>query len=364
MCIFALKFSIQTMKRPFLILFLLALLMPSSADAQRRRKVVKEPEPTEDPRIQQMLASMQQVVFIDSLVVPRQNFVSHIPLSEECGRLTDPDGLGCHTNELGDHRLLTMAANDTVSHLFSSDLIGGEWTTPAKAEGISDAAANYPYLLPDGTTLYFAQKGTQSLGGFDLFVTRYDAEEGSFLRAENLGMPFASEADDLLYVIDETYQLGYFVTNRHQPTGQVCIYVFIPSKTRRTYPTEAFSEQQLRSFASIGRIADTWSLVTQDERQQAMQRLALARQDALRPDIDGQSNTTNDDNELSDLRAQATILEQTLDNTRRFYARASTEERQRLRDEILSAERELEQLQTEIRQIEKQLRNQQYQNNN
>ena len=360
MCIFALQLLIQTMKRPFLILLLLALLMPFCADAQRRRKVVKDPEPTEDPRIQQMLASMQQVVFIDSLVVPRHNFVSHIPLSEECGHLTGADGLGCHTNELGDHRLLAVAANDTVSHIYSSDLIGGEWTTPARAEGISDASANYPYLLPDGTTLYFAQNGAQSLGGYDLFVTRYDAESASFYRAENLGMPFASEADDLLYVIDETYQLGYFVTNRNQPTGQVCIYVFIPSKTRRTYPTEAYSEQQLRSFASINCIADTWSLVTQDERQQALQRLALARQEALRPVADSHNAATNDNDELTSLSAQAATHEQALNNTRQFYARASAEERQQLREVILSAERELEQLQTEIRQKAKELRNKQY----
>ena len=343
----------------------MALLMPSTADAQRRRKVVKEPEPTEDPRIQQMLASMQQVVFIDSLVVPLHNFVSHIPLSGECGRLTAPDGLGCHTNELGDHRLQAIAENDTLSHLCTSDLIGGEWTAPVQAEGISDASANYPYLLPDGTTLYFAQRGEQSLGGYDVFVTRYDAESSSFYRAENLGMPFASEADDLLYVIDETYHLGYFVTNRHQPTGKVCIYVFIPPKTRRTYPSEAYSDQQLRSFASINRIADTWSLATQDERQQALQRLALARQEAFSSTPDSSQETTgNNDDELGSLRAQAAILEQTLDNTRRFYARASAEERQQLCNEILSAERELEQLQTEIHQKEKELRNRQYQNNN
>ena len=238
------------MRRYTLILLALALLMPVGADAQRRKSkktTVKKPVVVEDPRIQQMLVSTQKVIFIDSMVVSKADFMRYIPLSADAGLLEQNDSLGQFTNELKDHRLTTFFDKaDSACHIAQSDYIGNTWTAPIRVEGISDYAANFPFLMPDGTTLYFAQKGENSIGGYDLFVTRYDSDTGSFLRAENLGMPFSSTANDYLYAIDEANNLGYFVTDRRQPQGQVCIYVFIPNETRKIYTSEAYSDEQLR----------------------------------------------------------------------------------------------------------------------
>jgi len=346
------------MKKCFLLITALLLMLPSMTEAQRSKRPAKKPEVVEDPRVQQMLANTQQVVFIDSFVVSRDNFVSHIPLSAECGKLND-DGNGriTYTNELADHRVTTLAntQTDTLTRLFVSDFIGGEWTAPSLAEGLDRAAANGPYLLPDGTTLYFAQKGDNSLGGFDLFVTRYDTSSGAFYRAENLGMPFASEADELLYVIDETYQLGYFVTNRRQPADRVCVYVFLPPDARQAYDEDDYSEEQLRSLARIDRIADTWSLAEDDELQQARQRLALARQ-ATVAGTNAQGDPIADD-EVARLQTEATALQQTLQQARLRYAKASPEERRQMAAQLLNDERQLEQLQLTIRQKTKEQRN-------
>lgn len=356
------------MKKIAILLLSLLLLLPASMDAQRRKKPVKKPTPKEeevakeDPRIAQMLASTQRVVFVDSMVVDRSDFIRHIPLSPECGSLVMDDNRGQYTNELNDHRIAATAmAGDSLLHLTSSHLIGQEWTQPVQLKGIDNAKANFPYLMPDGTTLYFAQRGDKSIGGYDIFVTRYDAEQGIFLRPENIGMPFASESDDLLYVVDETYQLGYFVTGRRQPADKVCIYVFIPSDTRRVYQSEAYSESQLRSLAAINRIADTWG--NNSERADALKRLANARKASLT--VAGKSGLKYSDkgslSEIDEMRQQASAIQHDLQTKRAEYAQSTPAERQALRPTILALEQEQEKLLLDIKRKNKEIHNQQYQ---
>ena len=208
------------MKKYATLLLLILILIPSTMDAQRRKKrQTKKPEVVEvveDPRIQQMLISTQKVVFIDSMVVRKNDFLRYIPLSHDAGTLEQKDFMGQFTNELRDHRLTTIFnQKDSATHIVQSDFIGNRWTPQQRLEGIGNASANFPFLMPDGTTLYFAQQGENSIGGYDLFVTRYDSDTGTFLRAENLGMPFSSTANDYLYAIDEANNLGYFVTDRY-----------------------------------------------------------------------------------------------------------------------------------------------------
>lgn len=347
------------MRRTTIILLTLALLLPGTINAQKKKKVVKKPkieEVVEDPRITQMLSSMQKIMFIDSMVVNKNDFVRHIPLSADCGKLEQRDSIGQYTNELKDHRLtIVFNTNDSINRLMESDYIGNEWTKATVAEGFEDESVNFPYLMPDGTTLYFAQKGPKSIGGYDLFVTRYDAESGSYLRAENIGMPFSSEANDYLYAIDETNQLGYFVTDRRQPEGKVCIYVFVPNESRRVYDPVAYSDDMIRSLARIDSIAATWT--DNAARQQALGRFKAAKQSNRQQQKTESQPTT----ELEALRHQVEVLDKALQLSRNYYARASESDRAALRREILDGERELEALQLELRKKEKEFRNAQYQ---
>ena len=248
------------MKR-YVILLMGLFLLTTATQAGRPRKVVKKKTAkkevkVEDPRIQQMLAATQKVMFIDSMVVDKRHFISRIPLSADAGLLEQTDSLGQFTNELKDHRLTAyFDKKDSCIHIAQSDYIANQWTAPVRVGGISDSSANYPFLMPDGVTFYFAQKGEQSIGGYDIFVTRYDPETGSFLKAENIGMPFSSTANDYLYAIDEVNNLGYFVTDRRQPAGKVCIYVFIPNETRKSYQSEAGEDMTVvtTDYQSAGR---------------------------------------------------------------------------------------------------------------
>ena len=69
------------------------------------------------------------------------------------------------------------------------------------AEGADSA---FPFLMPDGVTLYFANNGGNSLGGYDIFMTRRsdDADGRSYMQPQNIGMPYNSPYDDYMLAID------------------------------------------------------------------------------------------------------------------------------------------------------------------
>ena len=343
------------MKKTILILLTAGLLIPTAALAQKNKKKNTKKanaveEVNEDPRIAQMLAATQKIIFIDSLVVNLNDFIKHIPLTTDCGSVSQTGACGQFTNELKDYRLTAIYnTTDSACHLHESNYIGNQWTAPQQVKGIDQSDANFPFMMPDGVTLYFAQKGEKSIGGYDIFVTRYDGEEGTFLKAENIGMPCSSTANDYFYAIDEINKLGYFVTDRHQPTGKVCIYTFVPNESRQVYQTEAYSEQQLRALADISSIADTWGEGPQ--RKQALNRLREAKAPKA------QQTTGNIMSETENLRHQINVLDKAVTLARNFYARANDSERLKLRNEILNSEKELETLQTLLKQKEKEERN-------
>lgn len=340
------------MKKSILIILFMATLWPLTTTAQQRNRnhrqqQQQQAQPSEaELRIAQMVAATQKVVFIDSVVVPLNDFISHIPLSSECGKLTQEYGLGHFVSQLNDHRLSTYTSADSTTHIVSSHLIGKEWTNPEPLPGLNDASANYPYLMPDGITLYFAQKGEKSIGGYDIFVTRYDSDSATYLRPENIGMPFSSVDNDYLYVVDDLHELGYFVTDRRQPAGKVCIYTFIPNEVRQTYSDENLTEEQLKSLARIDRIADTWGT-------SKVRHYAQLKQEAVdAPPVVNMMQTTGDA-DLDQMIQQAETLQKELLAARNDYARADENDRNSLRNEILKSERELEALQLVIRQKEK-----------
>ncbi|MDE6287780.1 MAG: hypothetical protein K2M00_03215, partial [Muribaculaceae bacterium] len=103
---------------------------------------------------------------------------------------------------------------------------------PLRGEDLNGGGnAEYPFMLSDGLTLYYASDGEGSLGGYDIFLTRRD-EEGNFLQPQNIGMPFNSLDDDYLLAIDETTGAGWWATDRNHIPGKLTIYVFVPSDTR------------------------------------------------------------------------------------------------------------------------------------
>lgn len=196
-----------------------------------------------------MFEVVEKVTLVDSFVVDLDNVLDAIAIDANCGRLLTaqqtkqlvgtkqpPTGSG-YVNNFCDHTIFCQSGKGGIVSLFESDKFGDSWSAPKPLEGLLDSSAvrGYPFLLPDGTTLYFASKDSTSLGGYDIFLTRYDSETKSYLKPQNVGMPFNSPFNDYLMVYDEVNDLGWFVSDRFQPEGKVCVYVFLPNTMRQTY---------------------------------------------------------------------------------------------------------------------------------
>jgi outer membrane protein OmpA-like peptidoglycan-associated protein/tetratricopeptide (TPR) repeat protein len=81
-----------------------------------------------------------------------------------------------------------------------------------------------PFIHPDGKTLYFSSKGHNSMGGFDIFVSRLDPETNTWGKPENFGYPISTAHDDLHFVITADARRVYFSTTRDEGYGHKDIY--------------------------------------------------------------------------------------------------------------------------------------------
>ena len=214
-----------------------------------------------------MLEATEKVTFVDSFVVNKADFLKTYKLSPGCGTLatyeqTFPNDKDAsqrlrnstvYINEFKD-RIVYSYPNKSGNHkLFSRNKLGDTWSNPneLKELGDTDSYQGYPYILSDGTTLYYAAEGDKSLGGLDIYVTRYNTDTKQYVKPENIGMPFNSPANDYMYAIDETNNLGWFVSDRNQPADKVCIYVFIPTVSRESYELGSNNEDSIRHLARI-----------------------------------------------------------------------------------------------------------------
>ena len=180
----------------------LVVLLPLSLCAQKRKKrvVKKEPVieiPQEDPRITNMREMTQQIIIIDSVVTDKEHFLTAFRLSSETGTLTtcqeffgkSVEGY-LFRNEMGNKIYFSLPDDSLRQQLYTSDKLGNEWSQAVPLQGISEgiSEASFPFMLTDGVTFYFAGKGEESIGGYDIFLTRYDSRSNRFLKPENIGI--------------------------------------------------------------------------------------------------------------------------------------------------------------------------------
>lgn len=195
-----------------------------------------------------MLDRVEKVIVIDSIVVDKDKFFKAYCIAPTTGAIVSPAALPqgfeaaspatVYVNESGERMIWGEPGKDGKIHLVESNhLADGSWEKPHDiGDGLRlGADANFPFLLPDGQTLYYASNGEGSLGGYDIYITRRD-DDGTYLMPTNLGMPYNSPADDYLLAIDEATGAGWWATDRNLIPGKVTIYVFVPQELRDNYP--------------------------------------------------------------------------------------------------------------------------------
>lgn len=226
----------------------------------------------------------------------------------------------------------------------------------------------------DGSTLYFSAKGEESMGGYDIFITRTDSEDNTFLKPDNLGLPFNSPANDYMFVLDDYSNLGWFASDRYQPEDSVCVYVFVPNEQKVVYDYDNTDPAQLQSLAALNSI-----VLTQGD----VEKVTNGRQHLsdLREDKKEQTNKSDfkfviDDDLIyhtlkdftsKDAKKQYQVLVQVendkrqlnkeLSILRRKYSSTDKSQKDALQPEILDKERRVQQLEEELASLETEVRN-------
>jgi hypothetical protein len=105
-------------------------------------------------------------------------------------------------------------------------LPGGEWSEAQKVSGQvnTELDENFAYMHPSGEYLYFCSKGHNSMGGYDVFRSKYDKESQSFGPPDNLDFAISSPDDDLLFVVDSLDKVAYFASSRESEQGKLTVY--------------------------------------------------------------------------------------------------------------------------------------------
>jgi len=357
--------------------FLVLAFIMATTILQAQVKTPTEPEVKQMSHKQvlyeNMLQATQKLLIIDSIVVAKDSFIDYIPLPPECGSIKRTKYGYQFVNEIGDKMFYSICDTMGSARIYNKNKEGESWGDRHFVEALGEPS-NYPFLMTDGITLYFSHKGSESIGGYDIFVTRYDDVDNTFLKPQNIGFPFNSTANDYLYIEDEIDSLGWFVTDRRQPEGRVCIYTFVPSPVRENLSIERDGAEKVRSRASIRSISDTWE-DNYTTLAMAEKRLKNLREHKGRPSKTKFRFCINDnlvytsidqftvpDNkkrveQINEMQQMLEKSEKELEEARLKYHHANRFDRSTLGAEILKAEKEIEQLRTDIKSTEKKIRN-------
>ena len=216
------------------------------ADLSKRKKPTEEAEKLLEKSKSdlRMLKGVEEVCIIDSFVVDKATFLNAYKISEESGKLftfneffkTEGDHPGTvYETEIGNKIYYSEKGEKGNLDIFSKNKLLNEWSDGRPLPGSINASgnANYPFVLS-----------------------------------------FNSPYNDYMYGIDEYNNLGWFASDRFQPEGKVCIYVFIPNTSKQTYNYEAMEQQEIIRLAQIHSLKETWT--DKQAVTEALQRLKAA----------------------------------------------------------------------------------------
>ena len=218
--------------------------------------------------LQRLLSRTEDIQIIDSVVVSKNDFLSAYNLSANGGSLQwthdffneerNEESAVVFMNERKTKVYFSRPATEQGNTLYTMekmlDNFGGEKMLPSPINTRQDQA--YPFIMSDGLTIYFSSKGHESIGGYDIFASRYNLYSNTYLTPNQMNMPFNSPFNDYMMVIDEQKGVGWFASDRYQPEDKVCVYTFIPNQEVRLVNTE--NADSLANRAKISNIKDSW----------------------------------------------------------------------------------------------------------
>jgi outer membrane protein OmpA-like peptidoglycan-associated protein len=83
-----------------------------------------------------------------------------------------------------------------------------------------------PFMHETSSTLFFSSKGHNSIGGFDVFKSRYKRSTKSYEKPKNMGVPLNSSGDDTYLVWDYDLKNGFLSSDREPCENGHCYNIY------------------------------------------------------------------------------------------------------------------------------------------
>ena len=367
------------------ILFLICCLFTFTSTQAQKKKVVKKKEikakvvatdkKVDNSLFATMLPNTDKLLVVDSMVVDKESFLKHLDLQNENGYVGIENDNAWFINALKNKKI--YASGDSLSgrKLILAYYVNSKWDDRRPISELKTLFSdiNFPFLMPDATTLFFSAKGHNSIGGFDIYTTRLDVDNGGFYIPDNYGLPYNSTANDYFLAIDERNNLGWLVSDRYQPEDKVSIYIFVPNKNRVKLAQEGFDNNTIKKLAQLNSIQDTWNFGNKQEAMRNLERLRTQRNvenkgresvlfivnDKIKYTSLSQFKSNKSKQlfaKLEDNKQLVAKQKTELENLRIQYKQANKAKQSSLKQDILFIEKQLMKYQLEQKELEQNIR--------
>ncbi|MEX2596723.1 MAG: hypothetical protein WEC59_07320 [Salibacteraceae bacterium] len=188
-----------------------------------------------------LVSSFTDISVIQRSVLPRSDFFRDYDLTEFGGKIiVKPSDFMSEEDKKRDSKFLMYFQQDADLIYYASyseknetgkdlyviqKLPGGKWSEPLRLDETinTNHDEDFPFIHPEGSTLYFASKGHNSMGGYDIFKSD---RRGDGMWSKPMNMEFAINTpwDDFMFITDLEEKTAWFASNRETNNKQVTVY--------------------------------------------------------------------------------------------------------------------------------------------
>lgn len=194
-------------------------------------------------------------------VFPAENFFLNIPCFEKGSWMAPPADQSVQAKgnpfnvmnfNMEQDRMVFSAPDESGSWniMISTRLNDTLWSAPQILNENVTTAGNeiLPHLSPDGKTLYFASNGHYGMGGYDLYMSRWNEELGDWDVAQNIGFPYSSTANDYIFYNTPDGHFTVIASDRETTRNEITLYA---AKYEALPLKKEISEDQAPAIAAM-----------------------------------------------------------------------------------------------------------------
>lgn len=227
------------------------LYKQSGASSSMQKKLQVDHEMQCCKNGKRLLSNVRELVILDKKQVSLSDYFRSYDLKDIGGKLLAKpvDFISPNDKKKNDRSIVFLPRSKEVLYYASygagenkdiymvKRLPSGDW---GKAENLktpinTEYDEDFPFLHPNGKVLYFASKGHNSMGGYDVFKSDLDESTGMWKEPVNLDFPINSPDDDILFVTDSLEKIAFLSSSRQSLIGKIDVYKILTERRPAEY---------------------------------------------------------------------------------------------------------------------------------